>query len=74
MSPERAVETEAYSSDGFLGRVKELVRRTDASAGRRTNRTIVHWEDVFDWAAGGTAQEVCGGVTPALGNDSIVQV
>ena len=72
----KAAETEAYAS--FVGKIGAMA----AQHGKR----VAHWEDVFDWAAGGKsggggagasspASKVCGGVRPALPtNNSLVQV
>ena len=35
------------------------------------NRSLIHWEDVFDWAG---PVRTCGGVLPTLSNKTIVQV
>ena len=64
LEPLAAAEAEAYSA--FPARIGQLAQKQ----GRR----ITHWEDVFDWAAGGSAASVCGGVSPSLSNSTIVQV
>lgn len=59
-----AAETEAYST--FVSRVDAL--------GTAHGRRVTHWEDVFDWSGGGSASSICGGITPSLPNDTIVQI
>jgi len=57
----KAAEAEAYGS--FMGKLQAIARKN--------GKKIIHWEDVFDWAG---PIESCGGVTPTLSNDTIVQV
>jgi hexosaminidase len=61
MSMTKAAEAEAYGT--FIAKLSEI-------AGKY-GRHVVHWEDVFDWAG---PIESCGGVTPRLSNETIVQV
>ncbi len=61
MSLNKAAEVEAYGT---------FMAKLTAIAGKY-GRRVVHWEDVFDWAGPVTS---CGGVTPTLSNDTIVQV
>ena len=64
LDAQAAAEAEAYGV--FANKVGAIARRH----GKR----VTHWEDVFDFAAGGAARGVCGGVSPALRNDTIVQI
>ena len=61
MSLDRAAEAEAYGS--FMEKLEAIATKY--------GRKIVHWEDVFDWAG---PMQSCGGVTPILSNETIVQV
>jgi hypothetical protein len=48
-----------------------FVPAVDAMATELGFGTVVHWEDVFDFAGGTGA---CGGVTPSLNDSTVVQV
>lgn len=61
LSLKKAAEAEAYGS--FMGKLHTIAAKYQ--------KKIIHWEDVFDWAG---PVESCGGVTPTLSNDTIVQV
>ena len=61
MSLDNAAEAEAYGT---------FMAKLDAIAAKY-GRKVVHWEDVFDWAG---PMKSCGGVTPILSNETIVQV
>jgi hexosaminidase len=61
MSLTRAAETEAYGV--FMTKLQAI--------SEKYNKTVVHWEDAFDWAGPNPA---CGGITPTLSNTTVVQV
>jgi hypothetical protein len=58
---DKAAEVEAYGV--FMRKVQAIASKYQ--------KKVIHWEDVFDWAG---PLPSCGGVTPTLSNETVVQV